>query len=380
MCVALTVYVGGPDAEAQSKPGPPTGTFALEVRYGNNTVKYYRVSETFRSRIWSRSEKTGQLYLSTNQTILESAPEGDAVRIDLAVHLDEKDASPIVKRVGTHLLQLNQPIALKEFEEYGETYTVRLVRILPEKTAAPLVTCHVKSFEVVGPMRTADAAPTFEIELRNHSDKPVIMLSVSWDGGWPGAQGALPGMNLIEPSGVRKLTVSGKAGLETPDGIVIDVAKSVEIKTAIFLDGSVDGDADFSDALFAGWTGDAIMLRRICHLLNSELESGVINLESLRKKTDALPEEPSEDDTDAFLARFPFPEKTSEGPKGRFNRVSRGASAGRKQAFLRDLRGFALRHPDGATEDDRLQWLRAEYGGLRSQLAWLEQGAASKPK
>src|SRR5262249_8790672 len=86
MCVALTVYVGGPAAEGQSKAGPPTGTFALEVRYGNNTVKYYRVSETFRSRIWSRSEKTGQLYLSTNQTILESAPEGDAVRIDLAVH------------------------------------------------------------------------------------------------------------------------------------------------------------------------------------------------------------------------------------------------------------------------------------------------------
>src|SRR5262249_4990738 len=127
-CVTVSVCAVGLDVAAQQKAALPARTLALEIRWSNDTKNYYRVSETLRQRILARSEKTGEGFLSTSETVLESAAEGDAVRIDLSVHLYPRgrpgELHGDVKKVGTHLLRLNQSIPINEFAEYDRTYTV----------------------------------------------------------------------------------------------------------------------------------------------------------------------------------------------------------------------------------------------------------------
>jgi hypothetical protein len=225
--------------------------------------------------------------------------EGDAVRVEVSVYLGvqlfEKE-----QRVAAYRVRENEKISVEGLSRFGvEPFEIRVVRVNPLATSPPSIVNKTEAIEVVGVKVNETTFPSYMVTLRNISGKNVDALGVNVfaDGRQNGS--SMPfgkrGEYLIAAGATQDIFVLGaKVARTTPEGYLPDSPSHQEIfiHTAVFDDGSYEGETKTA-ADFRGFkAGSKIQIARLLALIEEALNSSDPNvatsLERLRAKVASL--------------------------------------------------------------------------------------------
>lgn len=208
--------------------------------------------------------------------------EGDAVRVNVSVFRGKKSHEK-EEQVATFLARENEKVIVTELKRWGVVpYEVTPVRVASSALGSPpQVVNKTKSIEVVNiePVRSAPAS--FRLVLRNLSTKYVSAVHIEVLKNNRRELSAMPageeGRPLIEPGETWKAPDYGLVKIEpTSAGYVLSSAngQTVVIATAVFQDGSYEGDVR-SAVSFRGYVaGRKQQLARVIALFKSASETG----------------------------------------------------------------------------------------------------------
>ena len=220
-----------------------------------------------------------------------SRVEGDAVRVIVST-LSGSKALENEQRVGTYLIRETEKISIDDLKQIGiEPFQVKLVRVSPSVPAVPPVILKgVESVVVLNSMAKETTLPSYRIILRNQSNKNIVGLGVDVVAGGKVAITSKPrgidGHPLIAVGKEYWLTVSApNRAQQTPGGYepTLPSDQQIQIKAAVFDDGTFEGDAEIAAAVMGYRAGEKMVLPRLIPLLDGALSSSNANLiEALR--------------------------------------------------------------------------------------------------
>jgi hypothetical protein len=307
MCQALAVRAATADSQQQQNHPAPTG-LALEVTYYKDRPPAYATVPgpdskpngawyaLFR-RVPSWQPPTEALPVRAVNVI--SRLEGETVRIVVSVYLGvqlfEKEQA-----VATYRVLENEKITVEGLSRFGvEPFEIRVVRVNPLAASPPSIVNRTESIEVVGLKVNNSTFPSYTVTLRNISGKNVDALGVKVfaDGRQNGI--SLPfgkrGECLIAAGATQDIFVLGaKTARATPEGYSPDSPSHQEIliHTAVFDDGSYEGETKTAADFRAFKAGSKIQVARLLALLEEALDSSEPNvmaaLERLKAKAASL--------------------------------------------------------------------------------------------
>ena len=242
--------------------------------------------------------------------------EGDAVRVRVSGYLDKFRDRELP--IASYLLREGERVTVAEMTNVGfEPFELSVVRVKREEPPTPTATSRAASVEVVGvEAKGSSNFPAFNVALRNRSDKGVTYLEVRTlaENGrtltihWPRGELNRP---LIEPGGVGEVSVRG-SGLAVKDeeGVTPDAPRRIEVVTAVFSDGTFEGDAASATKQLAALRGQRTQLTRVLALLRDAAAGARGGDESarlavLKEGATALSRELVQADVDELAAAFP---------------------------------------------------------------------------
>ena len=208
--------------------------------------------------------------------------------------------------VATYLVRENEKITTRALTKFGvEPFEIKVTRVSPVSTALPQVVNKTESVAVINIEANNSTLPSYKLQLRNLSNKNIIGLGINMIVnnrprriGMPRGQEGRP---LIEAGSVYNHNILGVLNAQTTsDGYVPDapLKQEIIITTAVFDDGSYEGDAQTAATVRAFQIGDKIQVRKIIPLMQDALnETGAdvsqaiekfkIRLASLSNEVDA---------------------------------------------------------------------------------------------
>jgi len=221
-----------------------------------------------------------------------SRVEGDAVRVTVSV-LSGSKALENEQRVGTYLIRETEKISIDDLKQFGiEPFQIRLVRVNPNvPPVPPVILKGVESIVVINAMAKETTLPSYRVILRNQSNKNIVGLGVDVIAGGKieitSKPRGIDGQPLIPAGGEYWLTVRApNRALPTPGGFepTSPSDQQIQIKTAVFADGTYEGDAEAAAAVRGYQAGEKMVLPRLIPLLEGALNSSNANLpEALRQ-------------------------------------------------------------------------------------------------
>lgn len=269
---------------AQERPSTPVKhelALAVELGGAHPTMEipafngaYAGVASFRRLNPWRPS--TGEALV--DDLIFKIAREAETVIANLSVKL-ENDKEVLV---GTYRLNEGDAVMTDALTKFGlEPLVLRVVKAKPSfkdplPPIMPKVENKTKAIEVVGFHQKSTPSDSFQLTLRNVSNKNIIALDLfmpSADGnGGSGqrSQGSDKAHPLLLPGGVsvHHINVS-RGGRMTPDGFVPDIAqqRTLIIRTVVFDDGTYEGLVEPAAEIEAQRRGLDIQRKRILRLL-----------------------------------------------------------------------------------------------------------------
>jgi hypothetical protein len=383
-CQGLVVQAS-PSRQQQTKPAP-TG-LALEVTYYKDRPPAYLTVPGPESKLngaWFGLFRR----VPSWQPPLEALPvravnvlsrlEGDSVRIEVSVYLGvrffEKE-----QPVATYRVRENEKISVDGLTRFGaEPFEIKVLRVNPIITNLPSIVNKTDSIEVVGVKANDTTFPSYTVTVRNLSSQNVAALEINLLVNGQNRGGSLPrrrnGKPLIETGATQEIFVLGaKIAQETPGGYVPDSPPNQEIliSTAVFEDGSYEGEAETA-ARFKGFeSGSKIQVPRLIALLqeavNSTDQSVVAQLEKLKAQAAALS---THVETTALNdLQKDFPALTREA-KASLKTSIEVALAGEKFEFLKRIQEFEKTGAQSSDANAFRAWLSASK---ESYEKWLSQ-------
>lgn len=280
----------------------PTG-LALEVTYWKGDKPAYLVVPNNawygRFRVIESSRKAAAGSLRVQAVGIDARLEGEVVRVIVSVHRGEK----FFERqdpVGSYVLRENEKLVVNDMTAFGlEPFEIALVRVTPRSVPLPSVTNNTSSVQVLNVQPVDSTFPAYKLTLLNTSNKNISALFVDMflDGrrrtsSMPHNQDGAPLIPAGETYEFRRqlnnvaLAASQGYAPETPPN------QAVVITTAVFEDGTYEGDA-YSAAKFRAFSlGDKKQLEQLVSLYQKALEStdsnvGIV-LDNLRSQVNAL--------------------------------------------------------------------------------------------
>jgi hypothetical protein len=196
------------------------------------------------------------------------------------------------QEVGTYLIHETEKITIEELRRFGiEPFEIRLLRVNPSiAPVPPVILKGVDSVIVLNAMPKETTLPSFRIILRNQSNKNIIGLGVDVV-----AEGrvqlssrprGIEGQPLIPACKEYWLTVAAPNRAKPASGgyePTVPSGMEIQIKAAIFDDGTYEGDAETAIAARGNRAGEKMELPRVISLLASALNSSSTNvIERLR--------------------------------------------------------------------------------------------------
>ena len=300
--------------------------------------------------------------------------EGEAVRLSVSVlmgtrHEQERD-------VAAYTLREGEKIRVQELTRFGvEPFGVKLVRITPSNVDLPQVISDVTSIEIVTIQANLSTLPSFRVGLRNLSNKNVSALEVKvmQEGrtrlsGMPQGKEGSPlilagGVSEInEPAATRASATPGGYDPVTPPNQII------QITTAIFEDGSFEGDIESAATFRAFVKGRKIQLRRLVNVFQTALHEDRSDpssaLEKLQNKVSVLGIEV--DSTVVQEVRDEFSALTGE-PKRELRSAIEVGMSGIRRGALEEIQQFRQSNPN-VDANAFYSWL---VGEKQRYEAWL---------
>ncbi|MGI9166797.1 MAG: hypothetical protein ACR2G5_10510, partial [Pyrinomonadaceae bacterium] len=234
--------------------------------------------------------------------------------------------------VGTYRLSEDETIKTEELTKFGlEPLVLRVVKAKPRfkdqlPPIMPKVENKTKAIEVVSFYQAAPPFDSFQLSLRNVSNKKIIALDLfmpSADGNGGGGQRSqggdkdhpvmLPGAILVRYIGVSR------GSRMTPDGFVPDVAlqQTLIIRTVVFDDGTYEGLVEPAAEMEAQRRGLDIQRRRILRVLQEPKKTNdgdvLTTLNELKEQAYALGKTADASVALELIALFPSLDEKSKG-------------------------------------------------------------------
>jgi len=215
-----------------------------------------------------------------------SRVEGDAVRVTVST-LSGSKALENEQRVGTYLIRETEKISIDDLKRFGiEPFQIKLVRVNPSiPSVPPVILKGVESVVVINSMPKETTLPSYRIILRNQSNKNIVGLGVDVVAGGKvqitSRPRSIDGQPLIPAGKEYWLTVAApNRAQQTPDGYVPTSPsdQQIIITSAVFADGTFEGDVEAAVVLRGYEAGEKMVLPRLIPLLESALNSSNANL------------------------------------------------------------------------------------------------------
>jgi hypothetical protein len=189
--------------------------------------------------------------------------------------------------VGTYLIRETEKISIEDLKRFGiEPFQIKLVRVNPSvPPVPPVILKGVESIVVISSMAKETTLPSYRIILRSQSNKNIVGLGVDVVAGGRVQITAKPrgidGQPLIPAGKEYWLTVLAPNRAEpTPGGYAptLPSDQQIQIKAAVFDDGTYEGDAETAAAVRGYRAGEKMVLPRLIPLLEDALNSSNANL------------------------------------------------------------------------------------------------------
>ena len=246
-----------------------------------------------------------------------SRVEGDAVRVTVST-LSGSKALENEQMVGTYLIRETEKISIEDLKRFGiEPFQIKLVRVNPNiPPVPPVVLKHVESVVVINSMAKETTLPSYRIILRNQSNKNIVGLGVDVVAGGKVQITSKPrgidGQPLIAAGKEYWLTVAAPNRAQpTADGYAPTSPsdQQIQIKAAVFDDGTYEGDAETAAAVRGYRAGEKMMLPRLIPLLESALNSSntdvIEALRNLESQVSLVSSDADPQMVQALTAEFP---------------------------------------------------------------------------
>lgn len=305
------------EAAKSSKPASQASTtLAVEIRQDKDRVTFIPGD---RSAWFSRFERLAGWrqpvgFLPVRAVDVSSQVESETtLKLNVSVILgrryhDEK------KLVATYSVRERDHVVVEELREYGlAPVGLRVVRTKPAATAAlPYVENRTSALELTGIEARETTFPSYVVRLRNLSGKDIAALQVYFHTakGQGNTRPQQPQNEpLIKAGAVFELNArSGNDGELTPDGYAPNALHKVTIATAVFTDGTFEGEPLPAAQMRALWHGRKLQLTRVLALLNKNLQPGDADgapaVERFRQQVEALGEDDGSSAADELAAEF----------------------------------------------------------------------------
>ena len=224
-----------------------------------------------------------------------SRVEGDAVRVIVST-LSGTKALENEQRVGTYLIRETEKISIDDLKQFGiEPFQIKLVRVSPNIPPVPPVSLKgVQSLVVINSMAKEATLPSYRIILRNQSNKNIVGLGVDVVSGGrvqiTSKPRGIDGQPLIAAGKEYWLTVTAPNRAQpTVDGFVPTSPsdQQIQIKAAVFDDGTYEGDAATAAAVRGYRAGEKMVLPKLIPLLESALNSSNADLTEALKNLES---------------------------------------------------------------------------------------------
>jgi hypothetical protein len=240
---------------------------------------------------------------------------GSAVRISISVlmgRLNEQE-----KSVAVYSLREGERVRVSELAQFGvEPFELALVRVASANADLPQFVSKAPSIELVTIQANLSTLPSHRLVLRNISGKNVraIMVRTLQDRVMKlsGTRQGKEGNPLIPAGGTAEITQRAiSRATATPGGYkpVTPENQTIEISSAIFEDGSYEGDAEAAVQYRAFLKGQKSQLVRVVALFQEACENGESDprnlFDSLRNKIAQLKTDADPADVQELLNEFP---------------------------------------------------------------------------
>ena len=368
-----------PAQGTSSNPAP----LALEVRYYSPQAPAYQTVSSKRAGAWyarfghvsgwkqpSDSDEVTAVNIGT-----ELAEDG--VRVWVSVFLGKLHAEE--KAVKSYILHEGEKVTVSELAQVGvEPFEIKLVRLSSLVGEAPKFASKARSIELVVMEPNLTTLPSYKVVIRNLSTKNVSALRLqTGQDGRPDVS-SMPqgkeGAPLIAPGGTFELfamlatRTTQTAGGYSPELLPNQV---IEISTAVFDDGSFEGDSDAAIAFASFRKGRKVMLEKVLGLLQTSSPSNDLttasSLDWLKSEVGALKLEADSaavEDVHSKLANLPGSDQ---------NRIKHAIELGMKgvrDQVLSDVTQFQLHNRRSDPKAIR-DWLAASKERYEAWLARL---------
>ncbi|HVS21834.1 MAG TPA: hypothetical protein VHD88_08305 [Pyrinomonadaceae bacterium] len=285
VAVALVVacLLANSSASAQQSSTEPT-LLALEVRfYPKEPPAYQAVPSSSPNAAWyarfHRIRATAPSDLPPVDAVnIKSATAGDGVRVWISVFFRELHEQQ--KDIAAYTLHEGEKISARELAQFGvDPFDISVVKFSPDAFDLPEVISKARSIDYVAIQPNISTLPSYRVAVRNLSGKNVRALSIqvlksgqtqlsSMPQGKEGAPLILVGDAFEFNARVATRsspTPTGYAPVTLPNQVI-------EISTAIFEDGSFEGDSEPALTYRAFVKGNKIQLRRVVGLFRRAIE------------------------------------------------------------------------------------------------------------
>lgn len=302
LCLIAVAAFASP-ATAQQAASVQT-PLALEVRYYPQQPPSYQSVYSSRSGTWygrfghvrDWTQPPDSLAVTAVNIGVELAEGG--VRVWVSVFLGQTHAQE--KAVKSYILHEGEKVTVTELAQVGvEPFEIKLIRLTPLVGEAPQFISKAKSIELVVMEANLSTLPSYKVVVRNLSAKSVIALRLETTLSGRPAIVSMPqgreGTPIIAPGGTYELNAKlATRTTPTADGYspVVLPNQVIEISSAMFEDGSFEGDSDGA-ITFAGFQkGRKLMLEKVLGVLQKSLSAHApataTSPDSLRSEVAAL--------------------------------------------------------------------------------------------
>jgi hypothetical protein len=302
-------------AAARQAAAPASGNLALQVVYFEGAPTAFQLVSRGPEMAWSwfghfrtipRPAATAQAP-PVQAVKVSSRAEGAGVRIVVTVFMGEQHFDR-EEPVGTYAAGVGEEVVVRELERFG----VAPFRITPRRVglnpaAPPVVVNKTQSIEAAV---AGFEGVTAKLSLRNLSAKRVqaVEYRETREGRtvWTRFATEGEGRPLIEPGGEYAYGIPrARRGQVSPDGLYIPEApESILIASAVFEDGTYEGEALTAARLAAKYEGERLQLARSLPLLRqAAAQPGAAA--RLRAQVGALGIEAPPAAVESILKRYP---------------------------------------------------------------------------
>ncbi len=309
-----------------------------------------------------------------------SRVEADGVRVTVST-LSGTKALENEQEVGTYLIHETEKITIEELRRFGiEPFEIRLLRVNPSiEPVPPVILKGVDSVMILNAMPKETTLPSFRIILRNQSNKNITGLGVDVVAEGKVQLSSRPrgieGQPLIPAGKEYWLTVAAPNRAKTTLGgyePTIPSGMEIQIKAAIFDDGTYEGDAETARAVRGYRAGEKMELPRMISLLASALSSPGTNvIESLKDLESRVSSVGSDADPQMLQTLTSgFPE-ASNSVSGTIKQTMEFSATTIKSNFLKEIHQLQNEDAQTLTADFYRTWLSKTKDRYEKWLARL---------